>query len=135
MDVLLVEDGPMIREMLAEAITEAGLHVAAAPSAEVALEVAGGAWDASQPPRVLVTDVGLGAGMDGLALVAEIRRRWPDLGRRGHAGATGQSERARLRPARGPLSQTFRTAPADRGGAEPDGPVPPRRRCPSVLVA
>ena len=80
MDVLLVEDEALVREMLAEVLTDAGLDVAATSSAEGALRVAGEAWDASQPPQVLVTDVDLGAGMDGVALVAEIRRRWPDLG-------------------------------------------------------
>lgn len=80
MDVLLVEDATLIREMLAEELTDAGLDVAEVPDAEGALQAAGAAWDASRPPRVLVTDVDLGTGMDGFALAVEIRRRWPDLG-------------------------------------------------------
>lgn len=77
MDVLLVEDEPLIREMLAEDLADTGLDVAEAPSAEAALGAAG---RADRPPRVLVTDVNLGGGMDGFALAAEIRRRWPDVG-------------------------------------------------------
>ena len=62
MDVLLVEDEPLIREMLAEDLTDAGLDVVEAPSAEAALGAAG---RADQPPCVVVTDVNLGGGMDG----------------------------------------------------------------------
>ena len=80
MDVLLVEDEPLIREMLAEGLADAGLRVAEAPSAETALGAVDAAGGAARPPRVLVTDVDLGGGMDGLALAAEARRRWPDLG-------------------------------------------------------
>lgn len=80
MDVLLVEDEALIREMLAEDLEDAGLHVAEASSAETALAAVGAAGDAGRPPCVLVTDVNLGSGMDGLALVAEMRRRWPGVG-------------------------------------------------------
>ncbi len=80
MDVLLVEDEALVRELLAEVLADAGLDVAEAPSAEAALDAAGVAGGAGRPPSVLVTDVNLGGGMDGLALAAEARRRWPDLG-------------------------------------------------------
>jgi CheY-like chemotaxis protein len=106
--VLLVEDEPLVREVMAEALSEAGLDVAQAGSAEgalaaVGLAVDGRAADAMAnsappaatgatapppppaPPAVLVTDVNLGsvpegAGPDGLALAAALRRRWPGLG-------------------------------------------------------
>ncbi|GAA0588754.1 response regulator [Craurococcus roseus] len=77
MDVLLVEDEPLIRETLVEDLTGAGLDVTEAPDAETALGAAG---EAPQPPYVLVTDVNLGGGMDGFALVEEVRRRWPGVG-------------------------------------------------------
>lgn len=77
MDVLLVEDELLIREMLAEDLSDAGLDVTEAPSAEAALGAAG---KAGRPPRVLVTDVNLGGGMDGFALADEARRRWPGVG-------------------------------------------------------
>ena len=75
--MLPVEDEGLIREMLAEDLVDAGLDVIGAPSAEAAL---GAAERADQPPGVLVTDVNLGGGMDGLALAAEVRRRWPGVG-------------------------------------------------------
>ena len=77
MDVLLVEDEPLIRETLVEDLSDAGLDVMEAPDAETALGAAG---QAPRPPCVLITDVNLGAGMNGLALVAEVRRRWPEVG-------------------------------------------------------
>ena len=80
MDVLLVEDEPSIRELLAEDMADAGLDVAEAPSAEVALETVNAAGEAGRSPCVLVTDVNLGGGMDGLALAREMRRRWPEVG-------------------------------------------------------
>ena len=80
MYVLLVEDEGLISEMLAEDLADAGLDVAEAPTAEVALVVAAAAGQAGKPPCVLVTDVNLGGGMDGLALAAEVRRRWPEVG-------------------------------------------------------
>jgi two-component system C4-dicarboxylate transport response regulator DctD len=80
--VLLVEDEPGAREAIAEALGGAGLGVVAgtAASAEAALGTA--ATDpAGPPPAALVTDTDLASGgMDGLALAAEARRRWPNLG-------------------------------------------------------
>ncbi len=76
MDVLLVEDEPAIRELLLDDLTEAGLVVVPATSAEEGLEAAN--LD-GEPPAVLVTDVNLGPGMDGVALAAEAQRRWPQL--------------------------------------------------------
>ncbi len=78
MDVLLVEDGPLVRASAAEALRDAGLDVAEAASAEAALAAADGA--AHGPPRVLVADLHLGPGMDGLSLGALLLRRWPQVG-------------------------------------------------------
>ena len=81
MDVLLVDDEALVRETLAEDLADAGLDVTDAPDAEAALGAASAAaGEAGGPPRVLVTDVNLGRGMDGLALAAEVRRRWPEVG-------------------------------------------------------
>lgn len=80
MDVLVVEDEPLVREMVTEWLEEAGLQVAAVANAEVAL-AAVSMPPKGLPPPVLVTDLGLGTGsMDGLTLAAELRRRWPGLG-------------------------------------------------------
>jgi DNA-binding response OmpR family regulator len=80
MDVLLVEDEPLVRELLSEALHEAGLEVAEAPDAETALGAAPPREDAPGPPVVVVTDVDLGPGINGVALAAEARRRWPGVG-------------------------------------------------------
>ena len=78
MDVLVVEDEQLMRESTAAALRDAGFSVAEAASAEEALALAESA--AGGPPPVLVADLHLGPGMDGLALGAEARRRWPGVG-------------------------------------------------------
>lgn len=75
MDVLLVEDEPLLREMLQEDLGDAGLAVVPAATAEDGLRAAA----QRGPPAVLVTDVNLGPGMDGLRLASEARRRWPGI--------------------------------------------------------
>ena len=75
MDVLLVEDDPMIREILGDALSAAGLDTVGSASAEAALEILG----ADAPPDVVVTDINLGGGMDGLALGRAARARFPGL--------------------------------------------------------
>jgi CheY-like chemotaxis protein len=73
--VLLVEDDKLLRECLAEMLGDAGWHVAEAANAIEALD-----WmNARGMPDALVTDLGLGPGMSGLALIAEARRHWPQL--------------------------------------------------------
>ncbi|HZF76898.1 MAG TPA: response regulator [Acetobacteraceae bacterium] len=74
MDVLLVEDEELIREALAEELKDCGLAVQEAGNAEDAL-----AMNGADRARVLVTDVNLGPGMDGIELAEEARRRWPGL--------------------------------------------------------
>jgi CheY-like chemotaxis protein len=83
MDVLVVEDNPLLRQDLVESLQDAGLAVAEAPSAEAAFDLA----SAEGPPAVLVTDLklvgagGLAAGnAGGFALAAIVRRRWPEVG-------------------------------------------------------
>lgn len=78
MDVLLVEDEPLLRETVTDGLREAGLDVAVAGSAEEALAIAERNPDGAPP--VLVADLHLGGGMDGLALGREVSRRWPDTG-------------------------------------------------------
>ena len=79
MEVLLVEDEALIRMVLAEDLADAGLEVTEAPSAETALSAVNPATEDDEPPFIVVTDVNLGAGMDGLGLVAELRQRWPEI--------------------------------------------------------
>ena len=81
MDVLVVEDEPLVRETAVAVLRGAGFRVAEAASAEAALALAERADDGGGgPPAVLVADLRLGPGMDGLALGAEARRRWPGVG-------------------------------------------------------
>ncbi|MGG5818742.1 response regulator [Falsiroseomonas sp. HW251] len=75
MDVLLVEDEALVREVLHEELAEAGLDVASVGSAEEGLD----AVEQQGPPPVIVTDVNLGCGMDGVALAEEAHRRWPGV--------------------------------------------------------
>ncbi len=77
MDVLLVEDEPLVRDLLEDDLVEAGLAVRPCSSAEEGLDCID--RNGAQP-AVLVTDVNLGPGMDGLALVDEVQRRWPRMG-------------------------------------------------------
>lgn len=80
MDVLVVEDEPLVREAAARDLREAGFRVAEAATAEAALALAEDAAAASGPPAVIVTGLHLGSGMGGLALGAEVLRRWPEVG-------------------------------------------------------
>ena len=76
MDVLVVEDEALVREVVSEHLACDGLVVAEAPSAEDALALT----QLDGAPAVVVTDVNLGRGMDGLALAQEVHRRWPATG-------------------------------------------------------
>ncbi len=73
--VLLVEDNRPLRECLAEMLGDAGWQVAEAANAIEALDL----MNARGMPDALVTDLRLGPGMSGLALIAEARRHWPQL--------------------------------------------------------
>lgn len=75
MHVLLVEDDGVVCMYLAEMLGDVGMDVTEAPSAERALALP----NAATPPAVLVSDVHLGPGMDGITLAAEAHRRWPGL--------------------------------------------------------
>jgi CheY-like chemotaxis protein len=89
-DVLIVEDEFLVLLLLRDVLEDAGLRVAAVSDAEAALSLLEGSRPAgttaggggSVPglrPGVLVTDVNLGPGADGLALAEEARRRLPGL--------------------------------------------------------
>ncbi len=75
MDILLVDDDELVRVCLIEALHEAGLIASEQCCGEDALR----AIRDQGPPRVLVTDINLGAGMDGLAFAAELHRHHPHV--------------------------------------------------------
>jgi CheY-like chemotaxis protein len=73
MDVLLVERDAVLRDSLVAALRGARLRTVAVASGEDALAAA----HEQAAPKVLVTGIGLGAGMDGFELVRRVRGRWP----------------------------------------------------------
>jgi two-component system C4-dicarboxylate transport response regulator DctD len=73
-DVLLVEDDELILDCLAEALNDAGLQTGRSLSAEAALVLMN-----VNAPKVVVTDINLGAGMDGLALGRATHAKWPSM--------------------------------------------------------
>jgi|SRR5690242_5282193 DNA-binding response OmpR family regulator len=73
--VLLVEDEPMLSELLTEALTDKGFCVHAAPDADGALAhlLSGAQVD------IMLTDIDLGEGMDGAHLARVARELRPKL--------------------------------------------------------
>ena len=76
MTVLLVEDDTVVRLTLCECLEDAGLEILDAENAEAALSIL-----EKSPCRitVLVTDLHLGPGDNGLVLASKARRRLPRL--------------------------------------------------------
>jgi len=74
--VLVVEDEGLLRICMAEALQNAGLTVFEAVNATDALKV----LDARNDIRVVLTDIEMPGGIDGLALSATIHERWPEIG-------------------------------------------------------
>lgn len=76
MAILLVEDDTAIRLTLAEHMEDLGLQVLDAADADMALRIL---ENPPGPITVLVTDLNLGPGENGLVLAAKARRRLPGL--------------------------------------------------------
>jgi len=73
--VLVVEDEPLIRAMAAEFFMEASYHVLEACDAAAALSILEGRDDIG----AVFTDIEMPGDMNGLALAATIRGRWPAI--------------------------------------------------------
>ncbi len=73
--VLLVDDEPVVREVLAAQLADAGFTVTVAGDGRAALALLEGD---EVRYEVLVTDLAMPE-MDGLALIREARQRWPNL--------------------------------------------------------
>lgn len=73
--VILVEDNELVRDVLAEALGGTGQRILAFATAEEAMARP----EAFDGVTVLITDVDLGGDLDGLALAARARRRYPSL--------------------------------------------------------
>jgi DNA-binding NtrC family response regulator len=74
MRLLVVDDDYRVLEMLLACLEDEGFEVMLAASATDAM-----ARELDVPPDVLVTDLDLGEGSNGIDLASEARRRWPDL--------------------------------------------------------
>ncbi|MDR3531503.1 MAG: EAL domain-containing protein [Rhodopila sp.] len=73
---IVVDDDPLVLETLSETLEHLDWSVTAASSAEEALALS----KSISTPEILVTDVDLGAGMNGFDFCAIARRRWPEAG-------------------------------------------------------
>ena len=72
-EVLLVDDDPLMRGLLAEWLGEAGYPVRQADNGASALQMLG-----SQPAGLLITDMDM-PGRDGAQMLAEVLRMWPGM--------------------------------------------------------
>ena len=73
--ILFVEDEPLLGELMSDALTDRGFTVHVAPNADDALKHLRSRLDID----VLITDIDLGAGMDGAALAELARALRPSL--------------------------------------------------------
>ncbi|RQP25554.1 hybrid sensor histidine kinase/response regulator [Piscinibacter terrae] len=73
--VLLVDDDDAFRATLTDMLVREGLRVTAVPSAEQALTL----LERGASPDVMLSDICLGSGMDGLRFAHLARDRWPEL--------------------------------------------------------
>jgi DNA-binding NtrC family response regulator len=72
--ILFVEDDPLIREFVVEALHEAGFHVIAASDGKEALD-----WCKERVADVLVTDIQLPGQIDGWDIAEHCREHDPEL--------------------------------------------------------
>jgi len=74
--IMVVEDEDVVRDVIADILTEDGMEVTAYASAGAFLEELPGA---GSRPDAMILDVRLGPGLDGFALAAQVREKWPEL--------------------------------------------------------
>ena len=72
--ILAVDDEAMMTRAVARMLKPSGHQVSAAASAEEALEML-----AAQPYDVVISDMGMGPGMNGWELADAVKRRWPTV--------------------------------------------------------
>jgi CheY-like chemotaxis protein len=71
--VLVVEDDPEVRDTTLSQLAALGIAAQAVDSSTAALD-----WlSAHGPVSLVLSDISLGAGGNGIALAAQVRRRWP----------------------------------------------------------
>jgi signal transduction histidine kinase/CheY-like chemotaxis protein len=97
--VLVVDDDPATRELLAALLADHGANVATVKSAALAL-----AWLDSETPALIIADIGM-PGQDGLSLMRAIRRRPSHRG--GEVPSVALSAFARVEDRRAALDAGF----------------------------
>jgi CheY-like chemotaxis protein len=105
--LLLVEDDPLVRATLAEALTDAGFEVIEAEDAESALDLIAARGDLV----VLLTDINL-PGADGFTLASAARRLRPGLPVVYASGGTREADPARALKGAGFLAKPFSVSSA-----------------------
>jgi CheY-like chemotaxis protein len=75
MKILVVEDEPLIRLGIASLVEEAGYEVIEAANATDAI----GRLERDASIRLVLTDVDMPGGMDGIRLAHYVRDRWPPI--------------------------------------------------------
>ncbi|MEE7457166.1 response regulator [Methylorubrum populi] len=78
--VLVVEDDIVTRQAAVEMIQDAGYATCEASNGNAAIRVLDEGEDAGEGVRVVVTDIDMPLGIDGIKLAACIARRWPGIG-------------------------------------------------------
>jgi two-component system, response regulator PdtaR len=73
--VLIVEDEPLLRELVVEFVNEAGFVALEAGDANEAIALLKARTDIA----VLLTDINMPGSMDGLRLAQTVRDRWPSI--------------------------------------------------------
>jgi CheY-like chemotaxis protein len=73
--VLVVEDEPLIRDLVSEELGEAGFEVIQVGNANQAIAI----LEAREDIHLLFTDIDMPGSMDGLKLAAAVRDRWPPV--------------------------------------------------------
>jgi CheY-like chemotaxis protein len=73
--VLVVEDEPILRMSVVDLIEDAGFETVEAANSKQAIQVLESRSDVS----VILSDIDMPPGIDGMALVAMVRDRWPPI--------------------------------------------------------
>ncbi len=74
--VLVVDDEPFVRMLVADVLDEAGFEVVEASDARTALK----RLELAADVQVLFTDINMPPGMNGLELAEQVHQRWPTVG-------------------------------------------------------
>ncbi|TLU73794.1 response regulator [Lichenicoccus roseus] len=104
-DLLLLDDDPLVRTTLGEALRDAGIGVVEAASEAEALAAL---RDEQVKPRVLVTDLDLRTGRNGFVVAAIAQALLPDIAVVYITGRADVLEDRTLRPGERMLAKPFR---------------------------